>query len=862
MPPRSSFPEPSFPEPSFPEPSFPGPSFPDPGFPESSLPSAPPVPPHASVPQAAARRSPAGSPVGSPTGSPAQAEPWLVPRQRQRSARRRGGRARTLLLTVAVATVALLAAGGIFVLTKGGGEEKGRPQGTSARLAGGIFGPDPAAKTDGRDQELNAVAALGSTVVAIGGESDNVAYRPQFLVSTDEGRSFRLADVRAADGAEAPPAEIPTHLVGTTHGWVALGSRLGGSVLWTSGDGRAWTRQPNVAAFGPKDRVNGLIGTKSGFIAVGANSANGDFKDAAPVVWLSPNGRSWERRAGNQLNMSARGGALSLVNVAVNGDLVIAQGIRVKNPAKDRPDAHAVVWRSADGGRTWQETPIPAPKGTAGLNVAATPSGFLAAREVHDKSGDHAVTFVSADGASWEKTGELRFSGYVRVSRLSASSQGVAALVAADQRYVVMRSADGKTWRNSGTVPLGAGRTVQQFALATNQTIVVGRDRAGQNDADALLAVRTAQGAEVPVDLSRVAGAQQNDQDVRALAVGAGGKVAAVGSSNGAGAVWTSTDGAAWNRATSAGGAFDRPGQQRLLDVTTGDQGWLAVGYSGVVPFRPLVVTSKDGATWQAADGAAAFKATAKTALATYGAAAGPKGYVIVGEEGLSAATWFSTDLKSWQRGGAARKEDLAARGGANRWMRAAVGGPFGFVAVGGLTSGSRTDRPGRRPAVWTSADGSGWRLQELRLPAGASEGWLPYVVAKGNVLLAAGTAVTSAGRRPFGYLSVDGGRSWRATQPTAKPGSGDVSVTGVTATPSGFVVAGTTGRPGTSDVVTWTSPDGGSWTYDSPAGVGLNGRGDQDIAALAAVGTNLVAVGTNADHVGREPTLWRRPLP
>lgn len=782
-----------------------------------------------------------------------------MPRQRQRTARG-GVRPRTLLLAVAAVTVALVAAGGVFVLTKGGKGDEG-PQGPPARLAAGIFAADPAAKTDGRDQELNAVAAADSTVVAIGGEYDNVAYRAQFLVSTDEGRSFRPAAVRAADGAEPPGAEVPAHLVGTAHGWVALGTRFGGSVLWTSPDGRTWTRQPNVPAFGPKDRVNRVAGTRSGFVAVGANSARGDFTDATPVVWLSPNGRNWERLAGNQLNMSAGGGTLSLLNVAVNGDIVIAQGIRVKNPKKPLP--LSVVWRSADGGRTWQETPIPAPKGTVGLSVSAMPSGFFAVREINEKSGKHGLAFVSADGASWAKAGELQVPGYRRVSWLTASPQGIAALVTADQRTVVLRSADGKTWQNSGTLPLSANRAVRQFALTTNQTVMVGRDNTGK-DANALLAVRTAQGAEVPVDLSRIPGARQPDQAVQALTA-VGGTIAAVGGTNGAAAVWTSGDGATWRRSEPTGNAFDRPGQQRLLDVTSGGRGWLAVGYGGVRPLRPLVVTSRDGASWRAADGDAAFKGESKTPLVTYGAAAGPKGYVIVGEDGLSAATWFSADLSTWKRGGAENETDLEQRRGANRWMRGVVGGPFGFVAVGGLTEGDAAPGgagSGRRPAVWASADGTTWKLSKPPLPAGVREGWLPYIAARGNVLLAAGTGLTSTGRRPLAYLSGDGGATWQEVRVPTKLGSGDVVVTELTATPSGFVLAGTVGRPGTSDVVVWTAPDGRSWTYDNPAGTGLNGRGDQEITGLAAFGGNLIATGTTADHNGRQPTLWRRPLP
>src|SRR5262249_11246921 len=150
---------------------------------------------------------------------------------------------------------------------------------------------------------------------------------------------------------------------------------------------------------------------------------------------------------------------------------------------------------------------------------------------------------------------------------------------------------------------------------------------------------------DVPIDLSRVPGGQQSDRSINAMASGRG-LIVAAGSANGDSAIWTSRDGHAWNRASAADGVIGHPGRQRLLSVASGTAGWLTVGYDGLAPKRALVATSADGTTWQAAGGDAAFKPTGANPLLTSAAAGGTAGYVIVGADGPSAATWYSTDLK------------------------------------------------------------------------------------------------------------------------------------------------------------------------------------------------------------------------
>jgi hypothetical protein len=317
------------------------------------------------------------------------------------------------------------------------------------------------------------------------------------------------------------------------------------------------------------------------------------------------------------------------------------------------------------------------------------------------------------------------------------------------------------------------------------------------------------------------------------------GRLVAVGSTNGRAALWTSADGAAWSRARLP--ASHGTGQERLVDAVHGSRGWLAVGRTGS---RALVLTSGDAATWQAASGRSLGGDVVPSA-----AAAGPSGYVAVGTSGTSAAAWSSSDLRSWTGARGAGRSDLSGDRAAPKWMSDVAAGPAGFVADGGQTKNKVA-----QPALWTSPDGRKWTLSASgpALPSGATQGSLTKIVARGSVLVATGTA----GASTFAAVSADGGRTWQpSTLPGTAPGT---QVTAATAMPRGFVLAGTAG----TDVVTWSSADGRTWRASRPHGLGLDGRGVQQLDGMTVTGSTLVSVGFTGDARTDVPTLWRTPLP
>ncbi|MFV2172119.1 hypothetical protein ACFHW2_06860 [Actinomadura sp. LOL_016] len=783
-------------------------------------------------------------PAQTPAPPPQIDEPWrTTPQQNASQGKKKKGKKALLMSVAGLAAVALVAGGGYAVVTMLGGEEK--EGGGGAKLAASTFPVSGSAGTDGRDQRLNGVAAAGSTVVAVGAENGANNSRSVFLVSSDGGRTFTSAQVQGVGGGSPRGTEVPQAVSGSAKGWIAIGSGKSGGVVWTSADGKAWKREPDAVgkAFGPGSRVQEIVATTSGYLAIGAATVRGK---AQPAVWLSADGRQWEARVGEQIDLKIEKASYSLVKAAASGEALLLMAL-VK-PEKKPPQRR--VYASQDGGRTWAASEVPVPKGSRGLTIGGGEAGLLAMREMGKKDDGHGIAFVSKDGVKWSEAGKLETDGYQNTSEILADANGYTALVARAGDVLLSHSTDGKTWKAAGTAPKKPGRGIVDSAAAGGQAVLVGHEPGG-GDMDPLLSVWGADGQQVPIDPSKIDGLIRPDHAVKA--VGASETTAvAVGSASGDAAVWTSSDGAAWKPAQGLGSAFTRPGPQRLLDVAGGTSGWLAVGYDQASPMRPLVVTSADGASWQAADSAAAFRPSAKGRLVTNAVAAGSAGHVVVGTEDFSAAVWHSADLKSWERATGADPSVLQGREGANRWMLDVAAPDSGFVAVGG-----HHDAQGNHPAVWSSADGKQWTLKSLPVPSGVSEAHLTHVAAKGDTLVAAGVAGTQQGSVWIGYTSTDGGKTWKDL--AAPGGDQKITVTALTATPDGFAGSATSAAAGSTDVVSLTSKDGSSFESTKPGGTGLGGDGDQEITGLAPFKEKVFGVGQSVDASGGQPVLWER---
>ncbi|MFF4238147.1 hypothetical protein ACFYYL_19910 [Actinomadura geliboluensis] len=691
---------------------------------------------------------------------------------------------RRLRVRAAVGVALVVVAAGTIVVVAQREDAPAEPGIPGPVAADGMFALDPAAASDGLVQDLTAVASAGATIVAAGTEGAGApaAARARFLTSTDAGRAWTLAEIRTPDGAAPAPGEAPRLVAGAAGHWAALGrTPAGAAIAWTSKDAKTWSRHPAGAAFTPADQVTGLTRTAQGFLAVGAAKGRA-------VTWASADGRTWQR--------GTAPAATRLDAVAASGGVVVAHGTTAKKVVKKRGRKKVTrtvvgegLWRSADGGRTWAAATVPQAQGSYGpaKGLTAGPGGFAAVREGRQATGSKkrrkttrfGVVFTSPDGLKWQAASRFPGGG---IERFGGTPDGLAAIVrGAKGAHTILRSTDGRTWRPGGSIPApvrGSGLTV----AAGGALAVSGR----QGD-DAYLH---------GVDLDAVPGAVNPERSVRAIAASPAMAVA-VGSTNGAAAIWTAPDGLRWARAQVPPGRW-------LTDVVHGSRGWAAVGRTAGAVAAPLVLTSQDGQAWQ--------KVAFPAGPVPVAAAAGPSGYVAVGAR----TAWRSADLRTWSR---------AVLDGVPADVAAADGA---YVAVGAR---------GKAPAIWTSPDGVKWTAAK---PPPAFTAPLTGVAAHGRTLVALSASATA-------LVSADAGATW--TQRNLGPG---LTAAAVTATPQGFVVTADTG----GDAAVLTSPDGTTWRRLGVAG--LSGHGEQRLTALATLGANLLATGTDEGT----PTLWRTPVP
>ncbi|HEY3952090.1 MAG TPA: sialidase family protein [Streptosporangiaceae bacterium] len=779
------------------------------------------------------------------------------------------------LTAVVIIVVAALVVGGLVLFGSNNGTPKPAaiPQYPAATPAAADFGTGPGQVGRGIFQGVTGVAAAGGTVVAVGAQTGQWLSRAQFLVSTDGGQSWRLAAQRSATGAQPAPGYQPQLVTHGAHGWLAVGR----GAAWTSPDGQTWTLA-NGSGIGPLDHgdaVAAVAGTSGGFIAVGDNVPKGNPGQRNPVVWTSQNGQTWQRLAGPKLKLNASGGRVLRINyIAASGNKVVIAGTAYAPTGKGKGKHRKFsvinsVWRSHNGGASWNLAHLPAGKGVSGVvtGVATAGTGFVAIRPGSSKAtGDDVTSYTSATGASWAKSGTITAakSAHLRITRLAGSDQGAVATGQVSGGRVTYVSTNGHGWKSLHGVS-SAAQILTGITVTSGGAVVAGGATNPTSVTQAPYLVLAASGKPAhTVSFGQIAGATGPSLRLDGIAAAAG-KQVAVGALHGLPAIWSAPAGTGghWTPAQSA--ALSRPGLSVLTGVTHGRDGWVAVG--GTVAgaaVQPIVVGSASGTAWQAADSESAFSGPGITVHAV---AAGPSGYVAAGQQAIPAKTttsttghgkhkktvkhvtpgrtvaaaWWSSGLTGWHRASVVKDSGKGA------WQIAEVSAyKSGFVAVGSV---------GKSPAAWTSSNGQTWKLVQLGPPTGASTATLSDVAVRGSVIVATGMAATSAGNTPFADYSTDGGTIWQQEQLTA-PG-GAAGVTALTAASKGFVATGTAGQPGNQRVVVWWSTGGFSWKPIEPTGAGINGPGEQAITALTASGSALTGLGYQASTAGQQPTLW-----
>ncbi|MEO3813752.1 hypothetical protein ABGB17_32555 [Sphaerisporangium sp. B11E5] len=763
---------------------------------------------------------------------------------------RRAGRG---LLTPVFVVVVLLAAAGLGLVIV---NWVNSPTGSGLRLAAGDGGSGdqafvaPAGTSgSGSRQVLSAVTSVGSTVVAVGSDTTSPVPRPLFLVSEDGGGTWRLGRVSGPAGYQQ--ARAAGRVAGGNGLWLAAGTEAPGAAgpaargMWTSTDGGTWTAvdPARLTPFWSGDRITDLARTETGFVAVGSTALPDGY---GPVAWVSPDGQSWSRVDTRDIGTTDKVRAIRAV--AARGDAVVA----LADPGKD--EKTSVILRSPDGGRTWLRTAaaLPGVRPEPGA-LAATGKGFVLVPTLQEPEAGKVKVYCSELGDEWRQCGVIGGLGReaTGVRGLATSKAGVAAVAESGwERYAVFTSDDGSKWTEStdlGQIP----GTLRGLAITDAGTLVAAGDqRADGLDNLAVLMTAAKGKAAAPVPLAEVDGLTRQARDTAAL-VAAGETFVAVGSVKGDAGIWTSPTGQNWRPAgpPSLGGA----GRQSLNDVAHGPAGWLAVGSATADSafIRPLLAVSANGRDWRPAPQSPALGASGRYAVVPRVVAAGPKGYVLAGDDsgpgGVVAALWFTADLKRFSR---SAPQSLPA-GGADVRIEDVTATDDGYLAVGGSGTAGRTSG-----VVWVSEDGLNWTARKRVVPDGARSAALRRVVVRDGDVIAVGTATNDkGGERPFAAVSGDNGESWEYSW---LPADDTATVLDMSSSPSGLVAVGSYGAPATQDATVWTSRDGLDWQRHALTGEGMTGDGAQWLGAIAVIGDRVVAIGRSTTYTTDHLTLWR----
>jgi Protein kinase domain len=742
---------------------------------------------------------------------------------RGRFSRRAAAIGAAALAVAAVAAVVVIAVLPRHTPSEGPSANEGGP-GAANPVAPNTLPTYPGQLTRGVFQTIERIAASGNTMVTTGSQTSGGVVRQQFFVSTDAGRTWRLAPVQLPSGGQPPPGYEAVRIAGGPRGWMAFGD----NAIWTSQDGQAWTLA-GTRGITPRqsgDTINVVTNTPGGFLAAGYQATSGGNQ---AVIWTSRDGVTWQRLTAAQLALQGPGGTpQGIAFAASHGNATV-----IANSGG--------AWLSTDSGAHW--TPVTVRVDHGALNaisgVSFDGAGLILVRPGLTASGAHdGVAYFSPDGRTWRYAGTIAAAGGWTPDVVKGSDYGFVVTGHTRDQYIAYTSTGtGTRWLPTG--PLGStssGPDLIPVVGPGGNVIAAGKTKATRTNQQGLLIKADIAGNLEPVSLSSIQGGLIPEEAVESIAV-TGNEQVAVGSADGYPAVWRRVPDRSWSLVSSLAQVSGGPDLTGLSAVTHGPHGWLAVGPG------PLVLTSADGTKWQPARVIMHDLA----GVSAVQAASGPHGYVITGavaEPGgaYSRDVWWSPDLVTWTKA-----RDVNETGGSNQVLAVAAG-PSGFVSAGAHDN---------LPVVWTSSDGHTWTAVSPPLPAGATAGVIQHVAMYGNHAVALGQQTTAHGVQPLAERSDDGGSTWQPVPFTA-PGPG-LSFTALTAGSGGFTAAAQfSPGGGATAAAAWTSADGASWTRSRVSG--LTGGGSHAITALGASGAAVTAVDSVQTQASQQFVVLRLP--
>ena len=180
--------------------------------------------------------------------------------------------------------------------------------------------------------------------------------------------------------------------------------------------------------------MTGVVHGPSGYVAVGDAAMDGTLPASAigPVVWASPDGRTWTRSDALPAVKATAGADVGLDGVAATGGRIVAVG-HVSTPAATWSAAFA--WWS-DGG-PWSSVEIGRFDLSQRVRVVAVHGGLLAMFVTGSDISCSSAIWSSADGSSWNCAGnDPAFDGAAVFD--AAASPDVEVLVGSDNNGAVV----------------------------------------------------------------------------------------------------------------------------------------------------------------------------------------------------------------------------------------------------------------------------------------------------------------------------------------------------------------------------------------------------------------------------------------
>jgi hypothetical protein len=691
-----------------------------------------------------------------------------------------------------------------------GGEPEPEP---GPRLAGGGE-PEPGKAGQEAGQPDGQLPAAGRQAPDGGGRAGHLGLAPR------PGRQPRRGSRGVLIGAGVCVALIAVAVAGIVitgplsagQGGAPSGLVVASPSAWLADRQFAGPGGSRWAAVPPA--VTGIAAAGGTVVAVGSQDT---LPAARPLVLVSPNGgRTWRSAVLHAPAGEGTGpGAVPLLVAGGRGRwLAVA------------PDA---TWASADG-RSWQLGPGIAPLsgGDRVRALARTRGGFVAAGENLRLRGNNVlrtpVLWTSTNGLTWQRRSarQLRLpAGKAQVVALRwVAARGSALMIAGEVARTVVahrgrrtvsvirqsagvwlsRDGGGRWVRTDPPVSGGASAQLAGLAATGSGIVAVRPGRALIGKPDALAYVWTP-GAGWAFGAA-LTGRHNAALHVTAVA-GSDHGVVVAGTAGRSRVAFVSPRGWSWHETADLG----RSSAPNATGVTVGPGGEVvAAGWRRPQSFLLLARGHRALAGQTTLAGAAA------AGMSVNGLGAGPAGQVAVGHADGAPAIWLRPAGARWTRMTAATPPSWRGTGPG---LTGVVRGGAGWLAVGG--------------------EGS---------PAGSAA-----------ELGAAGTldsAVAPGDQQPILLTSPDG-RSWRPPAGAGSLEAPGLTLTGVTAGQSGYVVAGVRSDHGQPAAALWWSANlttwkpQGWWTGSPPTGAA------SALLAVAAGRTGFAAVGA----VGTQPAVW-----